>query len=54
MTAADDDWGCYYKFEYCAGNQLCISQGGVISNVLVDSFSVLVNTSQMRLKGEKQ
>ena len=37
-----------------AGNQLCVGQRGVNRIVLVDSFLILVNTHQMRLKGGKQ
>ena len=37
-----------------AGNQLCDSQRGVIRIALADSFSILVNTCQLRLKGGKQ
>ena len=37
-----------------ARNQLCIGQRDVIRIVLADSFLILVNTSQMTLKGGKQ
>ena len=37
-----------------AGNQLCVGQRGVIRILLADSFFILVNTCQIRLKVGKQ